>query len=212
MWQDWWTKVSFLQHCMLFLCLQLQVTKLARCSFNSENLRFSKPMLNLSCSFFIQPFHRLQFACKVSWINLTQRFRDFIFLCTRLSVHLLLSLNLPISFLPHIPHLLHVNPQQHTLLQFGVCQYLSQELCSIMQVLPVDPGSQVVHHSLLDLLLDPLVCLSLQLQRLVVILPLEGQKLKKYNKEKRMKDKRKCLFCINRFMLVWDLCVNKLFC
>lgn len=41
-----------------------------------------------------------------------------------------------------------------------------------MQVLPVDPGSQVVHNSLLDLLLDSLVCLSLQLQRLVVILPL----------------------------------------
>lgn len=43
-----------------------------------------------------------------------------------------------------------------------------------MQVLPVDPGPKVVHHSLLDLLLDPLVRLSLQLQRLVVVLPLFG--------------------------------------
>lgn len=41
-----------------------------------------------------------------------------------------------------------------------------------MQVLPVDPGPEVVHHPLLDLLLDPLVRLSLQLQRLVVVLPL----------------------------------------
>lgn len=43
-----------------------------------------------------------------------------------------------------------------------------------MQVLPVDPGPEVVHHPLLDLLLDPLVRLSLQLQRLVVVLPLFG--------------------------------------
>lgn len=48
-----------------------------------------------------------------------------------------------------------------------------------MQVLPVDPGPKVVHHSLLDLLLDPLVRLSLQLQRLVVVLPLFGFKKKK---------------------------------
>lgn len=41
-----------------------------------------------------------------------------------------------------------------------------------MQVLPVDPGPEVVHHPLLDLLLDPLVRLGLQLQRLVVVLPL----------------------------------------
>lgn len=47
-----------------------------------------------------------------------------------------------------------------------------------MQVLPVDPGSQVVHNSLLDLFLYPVVRLSLQLQRLVVILPLLTYKLK----------------------------------
>lgn len=46
-----------------------------------------------------------------------------------------------------------------------------------MQVLPVDPGSQIVHYSLLDLLLNPLVCLSFQLQRFVVILPLVGKKI-----------------------------------
>lgn len=44
-----------------------------------------------------------------------------------------------------------------------------------MQVLPVDPGPEVVHHPFLDLLLDPLVRLSLQLQRLVVVLPLLRQ-------------------------------------
>lgn len=47
-----------------------------------------------------------------------------------------------------------------------------------MQVLPVDPGSQVVHNPFLDLFLYPVVCLSLQLQRLVVILPLIIKKLK----------------------------------
>lgn len=52
------------------------------------------------------------------------------------------------------------------------CQYLGQQLCSIMQVLPVNPGSQVVHNPFLDLFLYPVVSLSLQLQGLVVILPL----------------------------------------
>lgn len=50
-----------------------------------------------------------------------------------------------------------------------------------MQVLPVDPGPEVVHHPLLDLLLDPLVRLSLQLQRLVVVLPLFGFLKKEIN-------------------------------
>lgn len=62
--------------------------------------------------------------------------------------------------------------------------YLSKKLCSVVQILPVDPGPEVVHHPLLDLLLDPLIRLSLQLQRLVVVLPLFGLKEKQKQRDK----------------------------
>ena len=55
------------------------------------------------------------------------------------------------------------------------CVYLGQQFGCVLEVLPVDPGAQVVHHPLLDLLLDALVRLGLQLEGLVVVLPLEEQ-------------------------------------
>lgn len=56
---------------------------------------------------------------------------------------------------------------------------LGQELGSVLEVLPVDPGPQVIHDPLLDLLVNPLVCLCLQLQALVVVFPLWGQRREK---------------------------------
>lgn len=56
---------------------------------------------------------------------------------------------------------------------------LGQELGGVLEVLPVDPGPQVVHDPLLDLLVNPLVCLCLQLQALVVVFPLWGQRREK---------------------------------
>lgn len=67
--------------------------------------------------------------------------------------------------------------------------YLRQQLCSIVKILPVNPRSQVVHHSLLDLLLDPLVRLSLQLQGLVVIFPLVwGKKINMNERDRTIKE------------------------
>lgn len=56
---------------------------------------------------------------------------------------------------------------------------LGQELGGVLEVLPVDPSTQVVHDPLLDLLVNPLVCLCLQLQALVVVFPLWGQRREK---------------------------------
>ena len=53
--------------------------------------------------------------------------------------------------------------------------YLGQQFGCVLEVLPVDPGAQVVHHPLLDLLLDALVRLGLQLEGLVVVLPLQEE-------------------------------------
>lgn len=120
-------------------------------------------------------FVKKKFKCHFKWRKTMNEFKMYIFINL---VHAFQTIFVKLCFVTVCLRSAKSFPASAESLQRRQCSdwtwtYLSQQLCSVVQVLPVDPGSQVVHHSLLDLLLDPLVRLSLQLQRLVVILPLK---------------------------------------